>query len=206
MARLGFTNDDFRVFRIPGFSARMNEIYARIRPRLIRLGDQLAPELGRRLHMEFFPHVAKHVRRSVNPPPETWTAFGPSQRGYKRYGYLALCISGAGLHARAVVKSEADRRLAMADEIEERTAELEKLLRGTRIARYDRWDFSLMPPEGTASAELFEELGKSLRKKTGSIDVGFGWTQAEALYLDRAEVLDAFHELAPLYRILRSAA
>src|SRR5215472_5437742 len=115
MPRLGFTADDFRVFRIPGFSARMNEIYARIRPRLIRLGDQLAPELGRRLHMEFFPHVAKHARRSVNPPPETWTAFGPSPRGYKRYGYLALCVSGAGLHARAVVKSEADGREQMAD-------------------------------------------------------------------------------------------
>jgi hypothetical protein len=49
-------------------------------------------------------------------------------------------------------------------------------------------------------------LGKSLRKRTGGIDVGFGWTPAEALYLDRAEVLDAFRELEPLYRILRSVA
>jgi uncharacterized protein YktB (UPF0637 family) len=206
MARLGFTNDDFRVFAIQGFSARMNEIYARIRPRLVRLGDQLAPELGRRMDMEFFPHVAKHMRRSVNPPPETWTAFGPSPRGYKRYGYLALCISSAGLHARAVVKSEADGRLAMANEIEAHAGDLDHSLRGTRIACYDDWDFKGLPREVPASTELFTELGKSLRKKTGGLDVGFGWTQADALRLDRAELLDAFRELEPLYRILRSVA
>jgi len=92
MAGLGFTPTDFEVFKVPGFSARMQEIYARVRPRLVKLGGELAPELASKLQLEFFPHVAKHVRRSVNPPPETWAAFGPSPRGYKRYGYLALCI------------------------------------------------------------------------------------------------------------------
>ena len=110
MAGLGFTPTDFAVFKIQGFSARMQEIYARVRPKLMRLGDELAPELARKLHLEFFPHVARHARRTLNPPPETWAAFGPSPKGYKRYGYLALCISGAGLHARMVVKAEADRR------------------------------------------------------------------------------------------------
>src|SRR6202046_1235637 len=114
MAGLGFTPSDFAVFRIEGFSARMQEIYARVRPKLVRLGDELAPELTRKLHLEFFPHVARHARRTANPPPETWAAFGPSPRGYKRYGYLALCISGAGLHARIVVKAEADQRTEMA--------------------------------------------------------------------------------------------
>ena len=111
-------------------------------PRLVKLGGELAPELARKLHLEFFPHVAKHARRTVNPPPETWAAFGPSPRGYKRYGYLALCISGAGLHARVVVKSEADRRLEMARGLASNAAQLAKSLRGTGIARYDKWDFN----------------------------------------------------------------
>src|SRR5271157_2404303 len=110
MAGLGFTPTDFAVFKVEGFSERMQQIYARVRPRLMRLGNELAPELARKLHLEFFPHVARHARRTVNPPPETWAAFGPSPKGYKRYGYLALCISGEGIHARAVVKSEADER------------------------------------------------------------------------------------------------
>ncbi len=204
MASIGFTQDDFRVFKIEGFSARLGEIYARVRPRLLRLGDQLAPELARKLRMEFFPHVAKHARRTVNPPPETWVAFGPSPSGYKRYGYLALCISSAGLHARAVVKPEADRRIEMAEKIAAQAEELQKSLRGTRIARYDRWEFDTLPEEGPADVRLFGALAESLSRRTGGIDLGFGWPLPEATRLDRAEVIDAFRELEPLYRILRS--
>src|SRR5271170_572462 len=119
----------------------MQQILGRVRPRLVRLGNDLAPELARKLHLEFFPHVARHARRTVNPPPETWAAFGPSPKGYKRYGYLALCISGAGLHARMVVKAEAERRSEMARGLAGNAALLAKSLRGTAVARYEKWDF-----------------------------------------------------------------
>lgn len=206
MAGLGFTPADFAVFKIEGFDARMQQIYAHVRPKLLRLGDELAPELARKLHLEFFPHVAKHARRTVNPPPETWAAFGPSPRGYKRYGYLALCISSAGLHARVVVKSEADRRPEMARALEEGRTQLARALRGTGIARYEKWDFKTLPGAVPADSELFGTLTSSLGKKTGGIDLGFGWKVREALRLDRAELLDAYRELEPLYRVVRSVA
>lgn len=204
MATLGFTAVDFEVFKVEGFSERMQQIYEHVRPKLIRLGDELAPELVRRLHMEFFPHVAKHGRRTVNPPPETWAAFGPSPKGYKRYGYLALCISGAGLHARTVVKAEADHRPKMAQIIKARTEQLIKDFKGTKIANYDKWDFRELPPAEPAGKELFAALNGALSKKTGGIDVGFGWNVKQALKLDRAEMLEAFRELEPLYRAVRA--
>jgi uncharacterized protein YktB (UPF0637 family) len=204
MAGLGFTPTDFAVFKVEGFSARMQEIYARVRPKLVRLGDELAPELARKLHLEFFPHVARHARRSVNPPAETWTAFGPSPKGYKRYGYLALCISGAGLHARMVVKSEADRRPEMARGLVSNAAQLAKSLRGTGIARYEKWDFKALPTQTDADDELFTALAAGLGKKTGGLDLGFGWSVRDALRLDRAELLDAYRELEPVYRIVRA--
>ena len=206
MARLGFTLTDFEVFKVEGFSERMEQIYEHVRPKLIRLGDELAPEIARKLHMEFFPHVARHARRTVNPPSETWAAFGPSPRGYKRYGYLALCISGLGLHARAVVKSEADNRPAMARGLQRQAAHLAKSLRGAAIARYDRWDFRALPQGITAGADFFPALGEELKKKTGGIDVGFGWRVRDAIRLERDELLDAFRELEPLYRVLRAVA
>jgi uncharacterized protein YktB (UPF0637 family) len=184
----------------------MQEIYARVRPKLVRLGDELAPELARKLHLEFFPHVARHARRTVNPPPETWAAFGPSPRGYKRYGYLALCISGAGLHARMVVKSEADRRPEMARGLKSNSAQLAKSLRGTKVARYEKWNFNSLPAEIPADDELFAALAEGLGKKTGGIDLGFGWSVRDALRLDRAELLDAYRELEPVYRIVRAVA
>lgn len=206
MSTLGFTRNHFQVFSIEGFNERMQQIYAHVRPKLLRLGDELAPELARKLHMEFFPHVAKHARRTVNPPPETWAAFGPSPKGYKRYGYLALCISGAGIHARAVVKSEADKRPEMARLLQSKAAELAKSFKGAPIARYDKWDFTRIPPPELETDGLWSELAQGIAKKTGGLDVGFGWSMNEALRLDRAELLDAYRELEPLYRILRSVS
>jgi uncharacterized protein YktB (UPF0637 family) len=206
VATLGFTPADFEVFKVEGFNERMQQIYAHVRPKLLRLGDELAPVLARKLHMEFFPHVARHARRTVNPPPETWAAFGPSSKGYKRYAYLALCVSGVGVHARAVVKSEADRRLEMARGLKSHAAQLEKDFKGTRIARYEKWNFSELPDPLPAQKDLFSGLAESLEKKSGGIDVGFGWPVIESLKLDIDELLDAFRELAPLYRVLRSVA
>jgi uncharacterized protein YktB (UPF0637 family) len=204
VATLGFTSVDFEVFGIEEFNEQMQQIYAHVRPKLLRLGDELAPAIGRRLQMEFFPHVAKHARRTVNPPAETWAAFGPSPKGYTRFGYLALCISGAGIHARAIVKSEADKRPEMGRLLKVCGAQLAKAFNGTCIARYDKWDFRQMPAEVAPDADFFSALGQSLEKKSGGIDVGFGWKVKEALQLDPDEVIDAFRELGPLYRVLHS--
>jgi uncharacterized protein YktB (UPF0637 family) len=201
MARLGFSAADFEVFRVEGFSERMAEIYAKVRPKLVKLGDELAPEIGRKLHLEFFPHVAKHARKTAKPPPETWAAFGQSPRGYKRYAYLALCISSGGIHARMVVKSEADNREQMARALKKRGAALTEAFKGTRVARYEKWDFKGLPESMPAGSKLWTELAKSVEKKTGGIDVGFGWRLSDALRLDRGELLDAYRELEPLYRV-----
>jgi len=206
MPTLGFNRADFEVFQVEGFNERMAELYAKVRPKLLRLGDELAPQLARKLHLEFFPHVAKHARRTVNPPPETWCAFGPSAKGYKRYPYLGLCISRFGLHARVVVKSEADHRPEMSAMLQTKTAELTRALNGTMVARYDNWSFDALPATVPADRELWEQLAGALAKKTGSIDIGVGWPIREALRVDREEVLEGFRELEPLYRACRSAA
>jgi uncharacterized protein YktB (UPF0637 family) len=204
VATLGFIRRDFEVFAIEDFNARMAKIDDLIQPRLIRLGNELAPELSRNLRIEFFPHVASHVRRTANPTDETWVAFGPSRAGYKRYGYLALCVSLAGIHARAVVKPDADHRPKMGRLIKSKSAELEKSFRGTKIQQYQDWDRRALPRSIAANANFFDELGDALAKKAGGLDVGFGWPVRDALTVDREEVVDAFRELEPLYRTIRS--
>jgi uncharacterized protein YktB (UPF0637 family) len=206
MTTLGFLRRDFDLFAIADFSARMAKIDELITPRLVRLGDQLAPELSRELHLEFFPRVARHMRRTMHAPDETWVAFGPSRAGYKRHGYLALCVSCAGITARAVVKPDAEHRTEMARAIKSRATELERCFRGARIQQYTDWDCHKLPDPGAAGADFFDGLGDALEKKSGGLDVGFGWPVREALTIDRAEVLDAFRELEPLYRVIRSVA
>jgi hypothetical protein len=90
----------------------------------------------------------------------------------------------------------------MARGLARNTAQLVKSLRGTAVARYERWDFKALPARTTADDELFTALAEGLGKKTGGMDIGFGWSVHDALRLDRAELLDAYRELEPLYRIV----
>jgi uncharacterized protein YktB (UPF0637 family) len=204
MPTLGFLRRDFEVFEIGDFNARLAKIYELIRPRLIRHSIELAPALSRTLQMELFPHVATHMRLRVKPPNEAWAAFGPSQTGYKRYPYLALCVSRAGIHVRATVKADADQRPEIGRAIKSQSAELERSFRGTKIQNYDDWDHRTMPRAVAADRAFFDGLADALAKKSGAIDVGFGWPVDDALRVDRAEVLDAFAELSPLYRVINS--
>jgi uncharacterized protein YktB (UPF0637 family) len=206
MATMGFIRRDFDAFAIEDFSARLAKIDELVTPRLMRLALEFSRDLSRDLHMDFYPHIARHIRRAATSPDETWAAFGPSRAGYKHYGYLALCVSAAGIHARVVVKPDADNRPEMARMLKSKSAHLQKSFHGTKIQQYQSWDGREMPRPSRADAALFEGLADALAKKSGGLDVGFGWPVRDALTIDRAEVLDAFRELEPLYRVFRSAA
>ncbi len=102
----GFEEADFRVFDIPGFVARMAAIRGRIAPKLMLLGEPVAEGLMKATRELFVAHVARHARRTVNPPPETWVAFSRDPRKYKPLAHLALVVSGRGVDARLVLKEE----------------------------------------------------------------------------------------------------
>jgi uncharacterized protein YktB (UPF0637 family) len=206
MPTMGFIRRDFDVFAIEDFGARLAKIDELVTPRLMRLAPEFNRELSRDLHMDFYPHIARHIRREANPPDETWAAFGPSRAGYKRYGYLALCVSAAGIHARAVVNPDADNRPEMARLLKSKAADLQKSFHGTKIQQYQNWDGRELPRPSRADSSLFEGLADALAKRSGGLDVGFGWPVRDALTIDRAEILDAFRELEPLYRVIRSVA
>lgn len=83
MTQMRFTEEDFNTFTIEGLDARMEVLKETVRPKLTALGEHFAPTLSALTGDEMFPHVAKHARRSVNPPADSWVAFANSKRGYK---------------------------------------------------------------------------------------------------------------------------
>jgi uncharacterized protein YktB (UPF0637 family) len=204
MAHIGFAHEDFEVFGIPTFPERMQGIKEHVRPKLIALGEGLQPALKKLAKSDVFPHVAKHARRTVNPPPETWVAFGPSARGYKKYGYFGLVVSRGGLHTRLVVKDEAPDRPQMAKLLMDRADALAKLFGKQSVARYDRWDFAGLPEFMKPTADFWQKVAEALAKKTGWLDIGMGWPAERAVTLTDKQVLEAFASLLPLYEITRS--
>ena len=88
-----FSPADFKVFEIPGFAERMEAIKRRIRPKLESVGRELSPDVGRLGGAEAFTHVARHARRTVNPPDDPWVAFAGDKRGSKKHCHFKVAVS-----------------------------------------------------------------------------------------------------------------
>ena len=202
MAGLGFLRRDFEVFAIEDNDTRLAKIDELVTPRLIVLVSDFNLELARRIGTDFCPHYAQHSHRVAKPPGESWAAWSPSRYGYRRHPYLGLYASRIGVHTRVVVNSAVKDRPMIARAVKSRCMELERSFRGTRIQNYVGWDCRTMPQSVAADGAFFDGLGDALAARSGRIDVGFGWRMHDALRIDRAEVLDAFSELAPLYRAI----
>jgi uncharacterized protein YktB (UPF0637 family) len=189
-----FSPDDLAVFTIPEFSERMEAVRNRIHPKLSQLGEALAGPLSARAGEPLHPHVAKHARRTKNPPEDTWVAFGPNNRGYKAYPYLGIAVSRFGIHAQLVAKPEAwDLRPAMADRLDAVRPPLV-------LGNFWSWDFRSAPEEQVADTTFWDARLHKMRLKTGGLDIGRTLSTDES---DPDQLLEQMDDLADLYRTLR---
>ncbi|MDQ8733510.1 DUF1054 domain-containing protein [Paenibacillus sp. LHD-38] len=86
----GFTQADFDVFGIEGLEERMAAIQNQIQPKFRALGEQLSVDAAVHAGNEMYLHVARHARRKVNPPKDTWLAICSNKRGYKAHPHFQL--------------------------------------------------------------------------------------------------------------------
>lgn len=86
----GFTKNDFATFSIDGLDARMEAIQTRIQPKFKEIGSYLVDYLSAELGNEVYLHIAKHARRTVNPPNDTWLAIADNKRGYKKHPHFQV--------------------------------------------------------------------------------------------------------------------
>lgn len=85
-----WNENDFNVFELEGLEKRMTALQSQIQPKFELLGRRFADHLSSHGTDEFFPHVAKHARRTVNPPSDSWVAFAPAKRGYKALPHFQI--------------------------------------------------------------------------------------------------------------------
>lgn len=86
----GFSNEDFNTFKIEGLEERMDAIKTRIQPKFTDIGNELKDDLQALSGNELYVHIAKHARRTVNPPNDTWMAFCHDKRGYKKHPHFQI--------------------------------------------------------------------------------------------------------------------
>ena len=85
-----FKEEDFNTFIIEGLDERMNAIKERIQPKFKKIGEELTAHLASLVGNEMYLHIAKHARRTVNPPNDTWLAIAHNKRGYKKHPHFQL--------------------------------------------------------------------------------------------------------------------
>lgn len=195
-----FTEKDLAIFEVPEFEKRMPLLKEKIRPKLEAMGEEFAPLLMKHFEQEFFPHTAKHMRRKVNPPDETWVALGPQSRGYKAYVYFAFCIGKGGAQARVVMKDESPMRQVMGKNLLNNLPFFEvyaKKLKGLRnyLKRDDQYQAETLLDIQSGLAEIAERL---IKLKSATFDLGLELeAQSSKLVQD---AMKSFEKLLPFYQ------
>ena len=208
MASAAFGPGDFKVFDVKGFQPRMSEIRARIRPKLETLGRSLAPALARSLTGETFAHVAKHARRTVNPPDDTWVAFGPDARGYKKHCHFKVAVSRQCVRFVFEIGPEHAEKKRWAAAWKKNAGKLSPVLRRMKDLAWFKNEHDETPAAalGDMTPEELAGLGDELlRTRDGQLvlgrvvaaDAAARWTEAQY----REAALETFRALVPLYRL-----
>ncbi|SEN64604.1 Uncharacterized protein YktB, UPF0637 family [Amphibacillus marinus] len=202
----GFNKDDFAVFKIEGLESRMTAIQETIQPKFKVIGTELTDYLATQLGNEMFLHIAKHARRSVNPPNDTWLAIANNKRGYKKHPHFQvglfddhLFIWLAFIYELPQKANVARTFLANIDQI--------KALASDFVISFDHMKKDAIPVNQLTKEQLkrFKDvkkaeflIGKQLSKEQAS-------TLSEADLL--ATIKDAYNALLPYYQLsLKSLA
>lgn len=85
-----FDKNDFKVFEDMTLSGRLNLIRTNLDPKFEAIGAELMKQLEIEYQQQFYMKIAKHQRRTKNPPPDTWLAINQDKRGYKKTPHLEL--------------------------------------------------------------------------------------------------------------------
>lgn len=203
----GFEEADFDVFSIEGLEPRMNAIKERIRPKLEELGRQFTAFLTPLAGDEMFAHVAKHARRTVNPPNDTWVAFSANARGYKQHPHFQIGLWRSHAFVTFGYIYEATGKAAYGSYLEREAGDL---------AREIPADFVYIPdhmnPECVSAAEVDAEqiraYGQRLQNLKGAeLLIGRRLLRDEVIALSGDAFCDTvektFTTLAPLYRAVQ---
>jgi len=103
----GFDPMVFDLFALETFEERMATLRTEATPRLWALGTALADDLALRLAAPTYVHVARHLRRHVHPPEDTWVAWSNSPRGYKSQIHFEAGVRAQGAFLRLTALPEA---------------------------------------------------------------------------------------------------
>lgn len=202
MTKYTFKPKDFKAFNVEGLDARMEALNEYIRPQLHELGEYFSDFFTSQTGETFYPHVAKHARRSVNPPKDTWVAFATSKRGYKMLPHFQIGMFEDQLFVMFGIMHEAKDKATRAKVFERKFKAIQQLPDDYRVC------LDHMKPDkpfikDLTDDDLKEAIRRAINVKKGEFFIARAITpQDKRLKSDKAFIAfleETFDQFLPFY-------
>jgi hypothetical protein len=207
MAGIGIGPREFAVLAIAEAGERARQVEAVLQPWLAAAGRGLAPALTRVLGRPLHPVAGTWVARRGGAPAEVHVTFLPEGAPERGLPFVALAVTREHLHARVGARGPAAGLEGMRRAVEREAATLAR--RGKpfrRLRSYDGWDHEELPELAPAGSVAFwREVAEGLAPRAaaqGSTELGIAWPREEARSLALGDLLGAYRDLAPIFKLL----
>lgn len=201
-----WTNKDFDVFTILGLEQRMSALIENVRPKFEELGTTFSTYFSSRTGDEFYPHVAKHARRKINPPIDSWVAFSTNKRGYKALPHFEIGMFESHIFILLCAIYEAPSKKEIANNLLNSPNSFDNLPNSFSIFG-DHFDPNGLPlKEAIKDGSLKKILIRLRDVKKGEFMIGLKVPKEKAVKLSQKEfeklAEDTFNALIPIYNMM----
>lgn len=202
----GFNAQDFEVFNVEGLEPRMEVLIERVRPKLEILGSEIVPFLSALCGEEMFVHVAKHARRTVNPPNDTWVAWAANKRGYKALPHFQVGMFGTHLFIIFAIIYESTNKSVFAEHLEGKKG----IAAVKKLPKTFYWSMDHMDPGFTPQSEMkaadFAKMADKLKNvKKSEVLCGLRIEKGDPVLEEGDQLVSVIHstfeQLLPLYKM-----
>lgn len=198
----GFSEKDFATFKIDGLEARMEAIQTRIQPKFKIIGDQLTEELSAMVGSEMHLHIARHARRTVNPPNDTWLAIAGNKRGYKKHPHFQVGLWDDRAFIWLAFIYELPNKTNIASTFVQQIDDLRRMIPKDYVISLDHMK---KDAESIETIDLDAALTRFCNVKKAELLIGKQFSSdqpivnnGEAFY---EEIKNTFQQLVPIYRL-----
>jgi uncharacterized protein YktB (UPF0637 family) len=208
MAGLGLGPADFELFEIDDPELRAAAVEATLQPKLRAIAAQCVGGLSRLSGRPLHAHPAPPVLRRGQPVEEALVACSGTPRGWRGVPYLGVAVTRGHLHARVGVRGESCHWEPMRQALRREAVSLSRKGKPFRkLRQFTGWDHEDLPELAPAHTSAFwTELAEGLGAGREGLDVGVAFGAEETRSLALGDLLGVFRDLAPLYKVLSSAA
>lgn len=208
MTFTGFTQKDFDVFTVDGLDERMGALKEIVRPKLHVLGENIAPVLAQLTGEDMYIHVAKHARRTVNPPDDTWVAWANNKRGYKQHPHFQVGLWQTHLFIWFALIYESPNKVDFARNALPEVTSIKANIPDSYVWSVDHTKPDVIPNKETSAKELTAMLERLHKVKKSELLCGVHIANHEKILQDGQALQDhiqnVFETLIPLYRLAQS--